>query len=466
MSDRTATPVIYEVTLEVDPTIAADYDTWLEAHLRKVLEQDGFESGHVFRSNDTVADGWQRRIVQYHVRSATDLDRYLENDAPALRSEGVARWGERFRASRRILTPASELATPSASGSGDTVTECPNCSSLNIEKFCANCGQSNRVSVVAFPRLVADLLTDLFNFDARMFASLWPLLARPGVLTKEFLAGRRASYLPPVRMYLFLSLFFFGIVALLAPNDIKFDDANEIKFDDDGAKPATEKAEIDYSLDQGLKDVASEADRKAAADAARKANPPPPDTTKVAGGEGWGIRVDDDDGASVELTDAETGFLKRAEDRATQNVQRLNGPGAEEYRATLLRRGIGHLPWLMFLLLPIYALFLKLLYVRSGRYYVEHLIYSLHLHSFIFLTLGALFAWLGVLDAMGYQSAVHPLVWAAWWIYFVLYPWFAMKRVYGQGKLKTAAKYLILGLFYIVLLAFGLVFAVIFTLST
>ena len=72
----TTTPVIYEVTLEVDPAIAVAYDTWLEGHLRRVLEHEGFESGHVFRSDESVADGWQRRVVHYHVRSAADLERY------------------------------------------------------------------------------------------------------------------------------------------------------------------------------------------------------------------------------------------------------------------------------------------------------------------------------------------------------------------------------------------------------
>lgn len=428
----TATPVIYEVTLEIDPAIAVAYDTWLEGHMRRVLEQEGFESGHVYKSDDAVADGWQRRIVQYRVRSAADLARYLDGPAGVLRAEGSERWGDRFRASRRTLSPSSELATPSASKAGDTVTECPNCGSLKLEQFCAICGQDNRVSVVAFPRLLADFLTDLFNFDSRLFGSLWPLVAKPGLMTREYLAGRRARFIPPVRMYLFLSLFFFGMVALLAPSEVTFDD---------------------------------DAEREMARDVAAETVPAAPGGRgrKVAGGEGWGVRMDDDS-ERVELTDAESGWLKDAEDRGTHNLQKLRDD--PEYRAYLLRRGIGNLPLMMFLLLPIYALFLKLLYVRSGRYYVEHLIYSLHLHSFVFLTLGALFAWLGALDALGYQPALHEFVWIAWWVYFCLYPWLAMKRVYGQGWLKTGFKYFILGFTYIVLLAFGLVAAIILTLST
>lgn len=447
-----ATPVIYEVTLEVDPAVVVAFDTWLEGHLRRVLEREGFESGHVYKSDEPVADGWQRRVVQYRVRSAADLERYLEHDAPALRAEGLEKWGDRFRAARRVLSPSSELATPSASKGGDTVTECPNCGSLDIQKFCAVCGQDNRVSVVAFPRLFADFMTDLFNFDSRLFGSLWPLLARPGLMTKEYLAGRRARFIPPVRMYLFLSLFFFGVIAVLVPDEVKFDDDAEREARQDvAAEVAAERAAVPASA-------------PAAAPTTAPADPSvPPGQRKVAGGTGWGIHVDDGT-ERVELTDADSGWLKAAEDRATHNLQKLQDD--PEYRGQLLRRGIGNLPLMMFLLLPIYALFLKLLYVRSGRYFVEHLIYSLHLHSFVFLTLGAMFAWFGILDAFGYAPAVHGLVVAGWWTYFVLYPWLAMKRVYGQGWIKTSLKYLILGFTYVVLLSFGLVFAVILTLST
>ncbi len=458
-----ATPVVYEVTLEVDPSIVVAYDTWLEGHMRRVLEQEGFESGHVFRSDEPSADGWQRRVVHYHVRSAADLERYLDQAAPKLRSEGAERWGERFRASRRVLTPKSELATPSSSGGGETVTECPNCGSLNIEKFCANCGQDNRVSVVAFPRLLADFLTDLFNFDSRMFGSLWPLVVKPGLLTKEFLAGRRARFIPPVRMYLFLSLFFFGVIALLAPSEIKFDEDDERQASSESTNEVAREIKDEIAAER----AAHEAERAAAARATPTADGKPPADAKkgrkVAGGEGWGVRVDDDE-EKVELTDAESGFLKDAEDRATHNLKRLRDDA--EFRGLLLRRCIGNLPLMMFLLLPIYALMLKILYVRSGRYYVEHLIYSLHLHAFIFLTLGAIFAWLGTLDAMGYRPVVHELVVVAWWVYFCLYPVLAMKRVYGQGWVKTAFKYALVGFVYVILLAFGLAFAVILTLST
>jgi len=436
-----ATPVIYEVALELDPRIVAEYDTWLEQHMREVLEQEGFEAGKVFRPDDAADDGWQRRTVQYHVRSRADLDRYLEDVAPALRAKGIDRFGTRFRAARRILTPASELATPSAQRGAETVTECPNCGSTNLERFCANCGQDNRVSVVAFGRMLHDFFGDLFNFDSRLFNSLWPLLARPGLLTKEYLAGRRARFIPPVRMYLFMSLFFFGMVALaVSSGQLDFDGAAESEA---AAEPADER---------GTELLPP-----------TPADPEAERGTKVADGDGFGIRIQDED-SDVQFTDADSGWLKDAEDRATHNVRKLRED--REYRRLFIERGVGNLPVMMFLLLPFVALLLKLLYLRSGRYYVEHLIYSLHLHSQVFLVLGSLLAWILTLELFDRRASVPGWGVAAFWGWFFLYPWFAMRRVYGQGRFKTTLKFLLLGLCYFVLLVFGVVGAVLLTLST
>jgi hypothetical protein len=435
VSKPAVAPVIYEVALELDPRIVGEYDTWLELHMREVLEQEGFEAGRVFRLEPPADDGWSRRVVQYHVRSRDDLDAYLAGPAEALRAKGLERFGTRFRASRRVLVPSSELATPSTADGADTVTECPNCGGANLERFCANCGQDNKVSVVSFGKMLHDFFGDLFNFDSRMFNSLWPLLVRPGLLTKEYLAGRRARFIPPVRMYLFTSLFFFGVVALFVTSD-------QIDFGDD--------------------------DRPRAAAPASAAAAPPSlpraDAPATASSQGdFGIRVNGDR-ADVEFTDADTGWLKDAEDRASHNVLKLKDD--PDYRQLFIERGVGNLPVMMFLLLPVFALLLKVLYVRSGRYYVEHLIYSLHLHCQVFLVLGSLLAWVLVLDMFERQPEVPgPLV-AAFWTWFVLYPWFAMRRVYGQGWFKTTAKYLLLGVSYVVLLAIGLVGAILLTLST
>jgi hypothetical protein len=107
------------------------------------------------------------------------------------------------------------------------------------------------------------------------------------------------------------------------------------------------------------------------------------------------------------------------------------------------------IPKMMFVLLPAFALSLKLIYLRSKRLYIEHLIFSLHLHAFIFLLL-ALF--LTIKAAAPHAAAVTPIAVIA----SLLYPYLAMRTVYKQSWSKTFVKYSLLALNYFFLLIFTL----------
>jgi Protein of unknown function (DUF3667)/Domain of unknown function (DUF4286) len=429
----TATHVIYEVEVELDPRIVGEYDTWLELHMREVLACEGFETGRVFVPEDKLADdGWVRRTVHYHVASRELLQRYFDGPATVLRQQALERFGTKFRATRRVFAPRSELATPAGESHGTTATECANCSTPVTGEFCGHCGQENKVYLRGFHKVLADFLGDLLNFDSRFFGSLWPLFVRPGLLTKEYLAGRRVRFIPPVRMYLFSSLLFFGMVAFFVSS-----------------------GNLDFNIDE-------DAQAEAAADVAKEpAAPAGPQGT--IGGQGFGVSVNGDK-SDVSFTDAESGLLKDAEDRARHNVEKFRKD--KDFRQLLIERGVGNLPLMMFLLLPFYALLLKLLYIRSGRYYVEHIIYALHIHSFMFVTLGGVLGWFLTAPWFGYQAAPPDLLVIAFWGWILLYAWFAMKRMYGQGWWKTTFKYLFLGFSYIFLLAFALIGAIFLTLST
>lgn len=92
---------------------------------------------------------------------------------------------------------------------------CPNCGSLQTAAFCAACGQDQRDPIRQLPHWLHAYLGDSFTFDSRLFRSLGPLLLQPGLLTREFIAGRRQSYIPPLRAYLFISLIYFLIAAVM-----------------------------------------------------------------------------------------------------------------------------------------------------------------------------------------------------------------------------------------------------------
>lgn len=93
--------LIYEVTLEVDAELAEEYLQWLHEHVAEMLSLDCFESAKILRDCERPASF----CVQYHLGGSADLRRYLDKYAPAMRAQGEARFGGRFRASRRILEP-------------------------------------------------------------------------------------------------------------------------------------------------------------------------------------------------------------------------------------------------------------------------------------------------------------------------------------------------------------------------
>ena len=96
--------IVYEVNLEIDAGIAAEYRDWLDAHVAEILALPGFTGARIFDVLEPAPPS--RRIalcVQYTLADATALDVYLREHAPRLRAEGVARFGDSFRAQRRIL---------------------------------------------------------------------------------------------------------------------------------------------------------------------------------------------------------------------------------------------------------------------------------------------------------------------------------------------------------------------------
>lgn len=105
MNDLAGDAVVYEVNLQVNPTRAAEYLDWLRAHIAEILALPGFVSAECWQVSEPLdGQGWRSLCVQYRLRDRAALDVYLRDHAPRLRADGVQRFGEDFRAQRRILT--------------------------------------------------------------------------------------------------------------------------------------------------------------------------------------------------------------------------------------------------------------------------------------------------------------------------------------------------------------------------
>lgn len=96
--------VLYEVTLDVDAAIGAEYRAWLHEHVAAMLEIDGFRSARVFEVLDPApAHGRIGLCVAYDVRDGAALQRYFDVDAARMRADGLARFGTKAIATRRVL---------------------------------------------------------------------------------------------------------------------------------------------------------------------------------------------------------------------------------------------------------------------------------------------------------------------------------------------------------------------------
>ncbi len=155
--------VLYEVNLEADADIVAPFDTWLRDHIADMLQFDGFRSAEILDDPSAPA-GRIRRIVQYRLRDRAALDDYLANHAPAMRTQGAARFGDRYTAQRRVLPHREELVRGAVS-----TDNCLNCGEVLTGQHCSHCGQHATVRVLSLWALLKDVLGDLLNADSRVW---------------------------------------------------------------------------------------------------------------------------------------------------------------------------------------------------------------------------------------------------------------------------------------------------------
>ena len=125
-------------------------------------------------------------------------------------------WLMRFMSSPTPGLPATNRATPLASPDSIGTSVCANCGVAATGTYCSACGQRMRPHVPSFVEFLGEAAEVFTHADSRLWRTFAPLLFRPGFLTQQFLQGRRASYLPPFRLYIVVSLLFFLVVSLTA----------------------------------------------------------------------------------------------------------------------------------------------------------------------------------------------------------------------------------------------------------
>ncbi len=316
--------------------------------------------------------------------------------------------------------------------------DCLNCGTELRGQYCGKCGQRARSRLISLWELLQDAFGDLFELDSRLWRTLIPLLVRPGRLTRDYLEGRRARYMPPFRMYLVLSVIFF-VVAFFDPRDdlsLLFEPEPQATVEAPEAPEAVEKDEADVRI-----------------------------STVDEDGGGVNFRIDPDTG---ECTLDDEGFdempmwvqKRLTRERLEGICERISADGARTFTELLL----DNIPIALIVLLPFMALVLKGLYPLSRRYFVEHLLFFIHFHAFFFLilTLQILFSRLAGLLFVPAPVSILVIVAASFYIPVYLYK--AMRHVYGQGHILTFGKYVVLAGAYAVGATFTMLGALLFAL--
>jgi hypothetical protein len=368
---------------------------------------------------------------------------------------------------------------------------CQNCATPLLGEHCYRCGQPVRGLVRHFSSIIGDFLDSVFEIDGRIVQTLGPLLFRPGYLSNEYFAGRRVRYVSPVRLFVFLSLLAFfaaqfgfdldterppsGAAASGADLGARFDTGNlvsaateaELTARRDEALAEIAKAKAETAKVPGLAQVLASAEREVLAAADRRqqqlrsadpdAPPPAPAVGEDEaapriqfGGQPWDAHTNPI--AIAWLPDVANARLNAWTARGERNIARI-----QEDPNQLKDAVLSALPSTLFLLLPLFALLLKLTHVFKRRLYMEHLIVALHSHAFLCASLFLLVVF-GQLADSAWRWLAVPAGWlevaTAGWM--PLYLLLMQKRVYGQGWLVTLWNYAWLGFWYLILLSLGI----------
>ena len=250
------------------------------------------------------------------------------------------------------------------------------------------------------------------HLDGRFWVTLRLLLLRPGVLTQEYFAERRARYVPPVRLYLVLSLLLFALASLTTH-------------------------------------VQSDTARAADIKATTAANPPVDFDLRQLG-----ITPKD-----CSATNSAWPWLQRT---LRASCERNIDNGGRE----VLRAARSNLPRMMFVFLPLMATVMSLLYWFPRRYYVEHLVFFLHNHAAFYLAMSLPLLVSLLSGAVPALARIEPWIVGAVTFYAPWYVYRSMRVVYGQGRACTLLKITIVSLPYVTFLMVTLLFTLIISVLT
>ena len=344
--------------------------------------------------------------------------------------------------------------------------DCLNCGTIVQGKYCHVCGQENVVPKETFWSMLIHFFYDITHFDSSFFTTIKDLFFKPGFLSKEYMKGRRKSYLHPVRMYVFTSAFFFLLFfSFFAPSGV-------LTIKDDPFTPEQRLGTIEDLNNELKKDTSSKSilhQLELLKDTTREVRMT--DLLEISGtepvmsinGKRYRSKKEYDSLQKLLPVSARDSWITKTFIVKIIEINKKYKGQPQRAIRELGNNVLHKLPYLLLISLPLFALLLKLIYIRRKNYfYADHGIFTIHFYVFAFYLLLMVFG----LNALQNNMGVSDFEWVNALLFILLnfYLYKAMRNFYGQKRWKTILKFLFVFItstvMYIVLLAFFFFFSI------
>lgn len=326
--------------------------------------------------------------------------------------------------------------------------------------YCPVCSQKNTDGRLTFGELLHDFSSHLFNLDAKIFNTLGALII-PGKLTTQYFQGKHVPYYHPVRLFIVSGALFLAMLSLVADKQ-QFSGINDVW----NRKQELFQKHEHYRELAAIRDTLVREFRQPSVAVATDSL-----LSRFSGGKDFKKEdsvyiavslegIERDTAGPGVISIAEKDLLHLPEDslalkyRVDNFFERLffvQGLRIQKSGDKFIFYLIGNTLWMMLVMMPMLALVLKLLYIRRDFFYFEHLVFSFHTHSFLFLGLSILLL---------FHKFLSDSAWTLGIAGAAIYLFFSIKRFYGQGWRKTLLKFILANSLYLFIFLFALLVTV------
>lgn len=352
---------------------------------------------------------------------------------------------------------AIEMVASALVDRGAHADKCPNCSAPVIGLYCAACGQPRNTHRRSVGRLLHEFISEIASFDSRILRTAYALVAKPGELSLAFREGRTQRYVPALRLYLFVSLIFFLVLSVSGIAILQLqliDSIQTFKISRINGKVAIttngiSELDTDFTVDKSGNVYVAGDNGKRILLPEIQANGRPHHSLEPV------IHFFAPENAYRGKAPADAqGILARVQQRIDAEAKKDTTASWWSGRIFATLKALATdpaaingpltvwIPRILFVLLPLFALFLAAFYWRQRKefFFVDHLVFSLNIHSLTFVVIlllvglsrllpGGAVGWIAVLCIGGYLLL-------------------AMKRFYRQNWLWTGAKFAAISILY------------------